>query len=153
LIYFSNLVIIKHKYKFKINITKSCSIISCMEIIQLRFIKKTSLWIHFQMLCLLSFRRIRCEILLKKIRELLDHFRSTIKFSNLINHKFIKPKKTIQYFKTKIKRLNFLKQHRLIITIIFMGIMKNNQNFVSTVLMFLFILVNKAHRLILIDNF
>ena len=125
MICFSNLVIIKHKSKSKINIIRLCSIISFMEIIHLQFIKKINLWIHFQMPCLPFFRKIRYETLLKRNIEYWDHFRTIIKFSNLINCKFINPKRIIQHFNTKIKRLNFLMQHKLIIIIIFMGIMKS----------------------------
>ena len=125
MIYFNNSVIIKHKSKSKINITKLCLIISYMAIIHPPFIKKINPWIHFQMHCLLSFRKIKFETLLKRNIEFWDHFRSIIKFSNLINHKFIDLKRIIHNFNTKIKRLNSLMQHRLIIIIIFMGIMKS----------------------------
>ena len=90
-----------------------------------RFIKNINPLIHFQMLCLLFFKKIRSEILLKRSIECRDHFRLIIKFSYLIHPKFINPKRIIQEFNSKIKKLNFLMRRKLIIIIIFMGIMKS----------------------------
>ena len=125
MIYFSNLVIIKHKFKYKINIIRSCLIISYMGIINHQCIKRISPWINSQMLCLLSFKRVRYETLLKRNIGIWDHFMLIIKLSNLINNKFINKKRIIQHYNFKIKILDCPMQHKLTIIIIFMEIMKS----------------------------